>query len=221
MTQDEHDAVVASLGDNERAILEETRRFGKASARLLKPVTKAPKTGLPMEYGLTRELGKLQALGLLRPVGRQSVAHYEAVPLADVEEAAKRYSLRRKRATRRRPRKRLEELRVYEKGDYSEFYRVYRRVLELTDYVSQNITKMAFWENAPKDDLARVAKELADLLDAASQALECLKQRADDDDLLAKIEKLAATNGRTPAEVETARSLTKRLRTQYEQRVGL
>ncbi len=222
MNRDDYEAFISCLGANERAILEETRRLGMATASMVRHVTKSPNTGAPLEYGLTREYGRLQELGLLREVrvkgGRAK--HYEVVPPADVEDAVKLYGTRRKRATKRRPRRqRVADLRVRERGVYSEFYRVHRRVIDLTEYLSQHITRMAFWENAPKDDLAQVAQELADLLEAADQALTCLQQRADDDDLLATIEKLGATNGRTPAEVKTARALAQKLRRQYDQRV--
>ena len=222
MEKTEYEGLVAGLGENERAILEEARRRGKASVRLLRPVTKSPSTGAPLAYGLTRELRKLQELGLLRQVKPAHPAHYEAVPLAQVEEAAKRYELRgkRKRKRRRSPSARIAELRIYEHGDYSEFYRVHRRVVELTDYVGRYITKMAFWAAAPKDDLARTAQDLADLQEALDQAFACLKQRADDDDLLAKIEKLSVESGRTPGEIENARTLARRLKAQYDQRVG-
>lgn len=222
MERAEYEALVVGLGSNERAMLEETRRLGKASASSLRHVTKGPKTGKPLAYGLTRELRKLEELGLLRRVGRGNPAEYEVVPLAGVEEAARRYELRGKRRKRRRSTSaRIAELRVYEHGDYSEWYRVHRRVVELTDYVGKQITRMAFWRAAPKDELARTAQDLADLQEALDLAFECLKQRADDDELLSKIEKLSATSGRTGAEVETARALARKLQTQYEQRVGL
>jgi len=175
-----------------------------------------------VRHGLTRELIRLQALGLLRRVGRGTPKRYQVVPLAEIEEAVRRYELRGKRRKRRRSMAaRIEELRDYKHGDYSEWYRVHRRVLELTDYVSKQISRMAFWHAAPKDELARTAQDLADLQEALDLAFECLKMRADDDALLAKIEKLCATSGRKGAELETARALARRLQTQYEQRVGL
>jgi len=221
MDKADYDTLVEGLGPNERRMLEETRRLGKATASDLRPVTRSPKTGKQLAYGLTRELQRLEELGLLRRVGRGTPTRFEAVPPAGIEEAANVYAIRRRRTRKRRSkRSRLVELRAYEQGDYSEFYRVHRRVLELTDYIGHHITRMAFWAAAPKEDLARTVQDLADLLDALDEALACLKQRGDDDDLLAKIEKLEATHGRTTPEAATARSLAQKLRTQYEDRLG-
>lgn len=222
MTEAESNALVASLPRNEREILLEMRRLGRASASDVRPVTIGPKTGKPLEYGLTRELNRLQAAGLARLVAKKPSALYEAVPAADVEKVAEQYRLKKKRTkTRRSPRRRLDELRTYEHGQYDEFYRVHRRVIELSDYVSHHIAKMAFWASAPKDELARVVDELADLRDAIDAALACLEQRTDDDAVLAKIAKLEETNGRTAPEAATARALAKKLRAQYDQRVGV
>lgn len=221
MTESEYDELVAGLPRNEQAMLRELRRVGKATASELRHVTIGPKTGKPLEYGLTRELARLQAEGLARLVGKNP-ARYEAVPLAEVEKAAEHYRLKKKRTTKRRSsRHRLLELRAHEHGEYSEFYRVHRRVIELSDYVSHHLVKMAFWASAPKDEFARVVDELADLRDAIDAAIVCLEQRAGDDALLDKIAKLQATDGRTPAEVDTARALAKKLRAQWDQRVGV
>lgn len=156
------------------------------------------------------------------PPGRENPARYEPVKPADVEETASNYRLKKKRTKKRRgSRNRLAELRTYEHGDYSEFYRVHRRVIELSDYVSHQLVKMAFWAAAPKDELARVVDELADLRDAIDAAIVCIKQRTDDDVLLDKIAKLENTQGRTEPEAATARALAAKLRSQYDQRVGV
>jgi hypothetical protein len=221
MTQSEYDALVERLDPNDRAMLAEAKRLGTATVSELRPVTRGPKTGKPMEYGLTRELQRLQVAGLLRQVGKNP-ARYAAVPLTEVEDAVDRYALRKKRKTRRKTnRSRMADLRTYEHGDYSEFYRVHRRVLELGEYVRLQITKMAYWKAAPKDDLAQVATELVALREAIDEAMMCLKERADDDDLLAKIEKLEATDGRTEAEAQSFKAAAQRLRRQYDQRAGL
>lgn len=222
MTESDYDKTVAGLQRNDRAMLEEMRRAGGASsASDLRHVTVSPKTGKPLEYGLTRELDRLQALGLVREVAKKP-ARYEPVRPADVEEAASNYRLKTKRTKKRRgSRNRLVELRAYEHGDYSEFYRVHRRVIELSDFVSRQLVKMAFWAAAPKDELARVVDELADLRDAIDAAVICIKQRTDDDALLDKIAKLENTQGRTEPEAATARSLAAKLRSQYDQRVGV
>ena len=222
MTESEYNEIIAGLQANDRAILTEMKRLRRgASASDLRPVTVGPKTGKPLEYGLTREFERLQIAGLIRLVDK-SPSRYAPVPVTEVEEAAQHYRLKKKRARKRRsPRNRLTELRVYEHGDYSEFYRVHRRVIELSDYVSHHLVKMAFWAAAPKDELARVVDELADLRDAVDAAVACLQQRTDDDALLEKIAKLEETHGRTDAEAATARALAAKLRSQYDRRVGV
>jgi hypothetical protein len=222
MNESEYQSLVDSLQRNDRAMLEELWRLKRpASASELRPVTIAPKTGKPMEYGLTRELGRLQAAGLVRQAAKNP-ARYEAVASADVEEASELYRLKKKRTVKRRSsRNRLTELRAYEHGDYSEFYRVHKRVIELSDYVSHHFVKMAFWAAAPKDELARVVDELADLRDSIDGAVALLKQRTEDDEILEKIAKLENTNGRTEPEAATARALAEKLRNQYQQRIGV
>jgi hypothetical protein len=222
MTKTEYDALVAKLDPNDRRILAEAQRLGTpATVAQLRPVTIGAKTGKPLAYGLTRELGRLQTAGLLRLAGKNP-SRYAAVPLSEVEDAAERFANRNKRRVKRKSkRSRMIELRGYEHGDYAEFYRVYRRLMELGEYVGVFIPKMAYWEAAPKDDLAQIATELVELHEAVSDAMQCLKERADDDELLAKIEKLEAENGRTGAELESFRATAQRLRRQYEQRIGV
>ena len=220
MTQDEYDKLVARLDPNDRAILLETKRLGTATVMELRPVTKGRKTGLPLAYGLTRERDRLLTAGLLRQVGTNP-ARFAAVPPGEVEDARDRFALRAKRKVKRKSnRSRMVDLRTYEHGDYAEFYRVHRRLVELGEYVGVHIPKMAYWQVAPKEDLAQIANELISLHTAIGNAMLCLKERADDDELLAKIEKLEAGNGRTGPELEAFRATAKKLRRQYDQRVG-
>ena len=220
MDQPDYDALVGRIGTNERAMLEETRRRGKATVSQMRPVTKGAKTGLPLAYGLTRELRTLEEHGLIRRIGRTTPAVYEAVRPGDVENAVQVYSVRKRRSKKKRSaRSRIVELRVKEHGDYSEFYRVHRYLVESTEYIAHHLSRMAFWQAAPKEDLARSVDDLANLLEAIDQALTCLKERADDDAILAKVEKLEKTKGRTAAETESARAIARKLRTQYEDRL--
>lgn len=219
MNDSDYNALVGRLHANERAMLAEAQRLGRASVAELRPVTKGPKTGKPMAYGLTRELQALQESGLLRRVGRNP-AVYEPVKAADVENAVLVYNARKRRSRKRRStRSRIVELRTYEHGEYSEWYRVHHRLIESTEYIGRQLSRMAFWEAAPKEDLARSVDDLADLVDAIDQAIVCLKERAEDDAILAKIEKLEKTKGRSAAESESARALARKLRTQYEDRL--
>src|SRR5262245_22025305 len=136
MTKDEYEALVAKLDPNDRAILAEAKRLGApASVAQLRPVTVGAKTGKPLACGLTRELGRLQAAGLLRQV-EKNPSRYAAVPLSEFEDAADRFAHRsRRRVKRKSNRSRMVELKTYEHGDYAEFYRVYRRLVELGEYV--------------------------------------------------------------------------------------
>lgn len=221
MTKDEYEGIVAGLDPNDRAMLATARQLGTASVSELRPVTRGRKTGKPMEYGLTRELERLQTAGLLRQVGKNP-ARYAAVPMGEVEDAKERFALRKKRKKKRKTnRSRIIELRTYEHGDYAEFYRVHRRLIELGEYVGVQIPKMAYWQAAPKDDLAQIAHELVTLRSAIDDALLCLKERADDDELLAKIQKLEGENGRTGPELEAFKAAAQKLRRQYEQRLGV
>ncbi len=220
MTQDEYDALVARLDPNDRAMLAEAKRLGTATMAQMRPVTRGRKTGQPLAYGLSRERERLQKAGLLREVGKNP-AKYAAVPVADVEDARDRYALRTKRKVKRKSnRSRMVDLRTYEHGDYAEFYRVHRRLMELGEHIGVQIPKMAYWEVAPKEDLAQIANELIKVRVAIDDAMMCLKERADDDELLAKIKKLEAENGRTGPELEAFRASAQKLRRQYEQRVG-
>ena len=219
MEQDRYDALVAGLHPNERAILGVAHQLGKAKVSEMRPVTKGAKTGLPLAYGLTRELRALEETGLLRRV-KGVPARYEAVKPGEVEDAAQVYSVRKRRSKKKRSaRSRIVELRKREVGDYSEFHRVHRYIVEASEYLTIHLSKMAFWEAAPKEDLARSVEELANLIDAIDQALTLLKERADDDALIVKIEKLEKTKGRTAAETESAHALARRLRAQYEDRL--
>ena len=220
MDQAEYNELVESLGDNEREMLREARRRGRATVAQLRPVTKSPTTGLPLAYGLTRELRTLQERGLIRRVARTNPRAYEPVPRAGVEKAAALYRPPKSRPPRRVTRARRDELRRYEQGDYSDFFRVHRRVHDLTEFVSQHITKMAYWTAAPKDDLARTADDLGDLLEAVHQALTCLKERADDDELLARIEKVETLGDGSGPEADTARAIAQKLRDQYDRSIG-
>lgn len=220
MKRSDYDVLVQGLGRNERAILDEARRRGKARVSEMRPVTIGPKTGLPLAYGLTRELRTLEEKGLLRRVGRDTPARYRAVDPADVEEAAKVYSVRKRRSKKKRSlRSRIVALRANEHGDYSEFYRVHRYIAEATEYIQHHLTRMAFWEVAPKEDLAQSVDDMASLLEAIDQALTILQERAEDDALLSKVEKLQKTEGRPAAEAESARALARRLMGQYEDRL--
>jgi hypothetical protein len=222
MDQNQYDALVAALDSNERAILAVARQLGKAKVSEMRPVTVGRKTGKPLAYGLTRELETLEKHGLIERIGRKAPAEYAYVKPGDVEGSARVYSLRKRRSKKRRSlRPRIAELRAKEspRGEYSEFYRVHRYIVEAAEYIGHHLPKMAFWETAPKELLAASVDDMATLIDAIDEALTILKERADDDALLAKIEKLEKDKGRTAAEKDTADTLARRFRAQYEDRL--
>src|SRR3712207_8400504 len=68
---------------------------------------------------------------MIRRPPRSTLFPYTTLFRSEVEEVANNYRLKKKRNKKRRSsRNRLVELRAYEHGDYSEFYRVHRRVIE-------------------------------------------------------------------------------------------
>jgi hypothetical protein len=168
--------------------------------------------------GLTFELRRLCELGLIRPVGRKAIdgnhpaIAYVTVPLQDVEKARERYAVRgpKKRRRRRSSGPGVAHMREMEGGDYEHWYRVRRRVLELTQIVTQ-AEKMSFWETAPEDEREIVLNELRDLRDATQDAIAAFEMRADDDATREKIAKLRTTDGRTPPEAATSHRLADKL----------
>lgn len=169
--------------------------------------------------GLTMELRHLCELGLIRPLGRKVIEGrhpamaYVTVPVREIEHARERFAVRsprRRRRGRRSGGPGIAGLREMERGDYEQWYRVRRRLLELTQIVVQ-AEKMSFWESAPDDERELALGELRDLLTATEDAIAAFQMRADDDATREKIGKLRATNGRTPAEAATARRLADKL----------
>lgn len=169
--------------------------------------------------GLTFELRHLCELGLIRPMGKKAIdgrhpaTAYRTVALGDIKKTRERFAVRsprRRRRGRRSAGPGIAELREMETGDYEQWYRVRRRILELTQIVVQ-AEKMAFWEIAPDDERGLVLGELEELVAATEDTIAALKMREEDDVTREKIEKLRATNGRTPAEAETSRRLANKL----------
>lgn len=213
MTEQERDELLRGLSSTERLIY-------KALAGLAGPMT-APMLREPVRRtdGLTMELRHLCELGLIRPVGRKVIVGkhpamaYRTVALSDVEKARERFAVRsprRRRHHRRRAGPGIAELREMESGDYEHWYRVRRRVLELTQVVVQ-AEKMSFWESAPDDERELVLGELRDLHAVTEDAIAAFQLREDDDATREKVGKLRVTNGRTPAEAATGRRLAEKL----------
>jgi hypothetical protein len=213
MTEQERDDLLRGLSPTEQLIYKSLdSRGGPMTAPMLRqPVSRTD--------GLTFELRHLCELGLIRPMGKKAIdgrhpaTAYRTVALGDIEKTRERFAVRsprRRRSGRRRAGPGIAELRKMETGDYEQWYRVRRRILELTQIVVQ-AEKMAFWEIAPDDERGLVAGELEELAAATEETIAALRMREEDDVTRDKIEKLRVTNGRTPAEAETGRRLAKKL----------
>jgi hypothetical protein len=213
MTEQERDDLLRGLSPTEQLIYKAlTARGGLMTAPMLRePVRR--------NDGLTSELRHLCELGLIKDMGKKSIdgrhpaQAYRLVALSDVGRAAERFAVR---SPHRRPKHRerggpsIAELRKMERGDYGHWYPVRRRVLELTQLVVQ-AERMSFWEAAPEDERELVLGELRTLHAATADAIAAFQIREDDDATREKIEKLRATNGRTPAEAATGRRLANKL----------
>ena len=110
---------------------------------------------------------------------------------------------------RRVPAGRAEQHRKMEHGDYETWYRTRRRLIELAR-TAAGVEPMAFWNQAPSDELAETLEELLDARDAIVAVIEAIEIRNADDAIRAKIDLLREENGRTPGEIATARRLIKR-----------
>lgn len=215
-----YNALLAALSPTEATIM--------AAASGSKSIT-APRLRAPTGRGdgMSKELRHLQRLGLLRQVGYEGEAHrramaYAIVPLDDVEEAAETFALRERETGKRRKRRasqtRITDFRRYAPGEFAVFAQVRTRTMQLTTLFSQ-IAKQAFWHAAPRDDLEMLARalaehreELADHIERLEVAEEALRQRAEDDKLRDRIEKLLRPDGRTPKELEAFRAKAAKLR---------
>jgi hypothetical protein len=213
MTDQERDDLLRGLSPTEQLIYKTLDARGGA---MTAPMLREP---VHRTDGLTFELRHLCELGLIRPTGRKAIEGrhpamtYRTVVLGDIEEARERFAVRsprRRRSGRRRAGPGIAELREMEAGDYEHWYRVRRRILELTQIVVQ-AERMAFWEVAPDDERALVIGELRVLQTATKDTIAALRMREGDDATREKIEKLRATNGRTAAEVATGHRLASKL----------
>ncbi len=161
-------------------------------------------------------LQKLLPTGAIRHAGKASTAGrpmlYEATPLAEVEAAAERFSVRkpRRRRSRRSAGARLAELRQMEDGDCRKWYPVRDQLLATLGPLTQTL-EMAFWKSVPPDELELALEEIEELHDAAGDALAAGRERLEHEKHKSKIEKLQATEGRTAPERDTANRLADKL----------
>jgi hypothetical protein len=213
MTEQERDDLLRGLSPTEQLIY---KTLAARGGPMTAPMLRAP---VHRNDGLTFELRHLSELGLIKPLGKKAIdgkhpaAAYRIVALADVEKQRERFAVRspsRRRHRRRRAGPGIAELREMERGDYEQWYQTRRRLLELTQLVVR-AERMSFWEAAPEDERGLVLGELRDLQAATESAVSALEMREADDTTREKIEKLRATNGRTPPEAATSHRLAKKL----------
>jgi hypothetical protein len=212
MTEQERDNLLRGVSPTEQLIYSTmTANGGPMTAPMLRgPVRR--------NDGLTFELRHMCELGLIKPMGKKSIAGnhpamaYRVVALPDVEKARERFAVRGpRRKRRRRPGDAgITQMREMEPGDYGHWHAARKRIIELKKLVVQ-AEKMSFWEAAPEDERELVLGELLDLRGRTEDAIAAFKMRSDDDATRAKIAKLRTTNGRTPAEADTSRRLASRL----------
>ncbi len=166
--------------------------------------------------GMTSELRRLMAHGLIRLAGRAPRERgipprmYERVPHAEVEAEVEKFASRRPTKRSRSAASKLVEMRRREQGEFSGWHRTRKRILEETHLLVQ-LEAMAFWEAVPDDELDLVLDEVLELREWTNAAIEAIHERKVDDAARAKIRKLLATNGRSEAEVATARRHAERL----------
>jgi hypothetical protein len=221
MTRDEYDALLAGLPQVYRTIMAEAAKGPVTAPRLRAPCNRGD--------GLTKELGKLMKLGLLRDAGRDTEATtngikpmiYVAVPMGEVEQAAADCAARQAKAGGKRKRRRgsvrrrLAEMPKRQPGDRGLWLELRRNTMRATANIESVSDKdMAFWGVVTSEDLLGYVDDLADLTDVLAGLMRTLELRVEDDDLRRKIAALAETNGRTEHELRAADGLIVKLRRQ-------
>lgn len=208
MELDDRDALLQQLSPTEQRIYA-ALEGGKLSSTELR-------TAAARADGMTTELRRLMSHGLIRLAGRapcdRGIAPrmYERVPMAEVEPEAEKFAARRPTKRRRSAGSKLTEMRQRERGEFSNWHRVRKRLLEETQLLTQ-LETMAFWESVPDDELEMVLDEVLELPEWANAVVEAVHERQADDATRDKIKKLLATSGRTQAEIKTARRHVERL----------
>lgn len=183
--------------------------------------------------GMTPERDALLRAGLIRWVGkrpppddpknaRKLADHFDWTPEAEIAAQVERNVawLRSRKRRKRRVDSRVSELRevVRERGDYFEWLRARNRMHDLTKLLADLPTYLR-WEVVAEDDAEAVAawvdemvERWDDVRDHLLLGQEAVRVWRDEQRRLRRIGKLLETNGRTPAEAETARRLAGRLR---------
>jgi hypothetical protein len=145
--------------------------------------------------------GLIRAAGQKRDGGRAAATLWEATPLPAIERERARYAADHSGPSHS---ERIADLRRMERGDFGDWYRARRRVVELSQLMTE-IEPMTFWEAAPDEDLTLVDEELAQLEAWVRRVRDARVARQEDDATRTKIAQLRETDGRTPSEAEAFR----------------
>jgi hypothetical protein len=214
MTENEFNKLVAGMTPVYRIILAEAAKGPVSGPRLREPTGRSD--------GMTAELRKLRALGLIRDVGFDEEATtpgvkprlYARVPLADMEAAAAEFAKRRARAKKRKSRPGVAEKPERVRGKPSLAILVRRNTLMLAEHFRKISSEMVFWDEATHEDLVALVECMGEVTDAMADLAESLHERLDDDAARTKIAKLLETNGRTEHEIRSAQGLARKLERQ-------
>jgi hypothetical protein len=213
MNETEFDQLLGERSGTERKVYDALRGSGKLTDRQLRDRLRSPGSG-PRDA-----LAKLLPLGLVRHAGKATTKghpmQYEVTPLREIEEAQRRYAVRKPAKSPKRshpsPGARLAELKQMEHGDARKWYPNRDKILAALPLLTHTV-RMSFWESVPPDELELALEEIEELHDAAAEALEAGRERLAHEKHKAKIEKLERTKGRTEHEKDTAARKATKLR---------
>jgi hypothetical protein len=221
MTESEYQAILAGMPRVYHVILAELKGHDVMTAPQLRRPTGRPD-------GLTVELRRLQSLGFVRAIGPVPKPtdgtringirpmQYQYVRPADVEEAREAHASAKRRMKKRKvvsfgARERELQVLAREEGEYGAYYQQRTNTIRYGHSVKLLGTQ-AFWDAAPRYDLARQAEEIVEIIECSFAGLEALALRAKDDEEHARIEKIMRSNGRTPEELDSFRNVGEKLK---------
>jgi hypothetical protein len=163
----------------------------------------APDTEVRIQRKRLAELGLIQKAG----TGQHGAVRWKATPPEKVEAVSQRYASARRRTRKSRrvrsPQATLSEMHRTITGDWSQWQRQRKMILQLGAALLA-VEPMAAWRSAPANEREWVRDEIADLVEWGQAALAAFEQRAEDDNIRSKIEKLENVSGRNAAEREAA-----------------
>ncbi len=212
MTAQELEALLNARSGTERKVYEALRRHGKMTDRQLRDLLHSPGSG-PRDA-----LAKMLPLGLVRHAGHASTKgkpmQWEATPASEIERTRERNETLQPKKTRRArtsPGARLAELKQMQPGDCRKWYPARDQILATLPLLTKTM-KMAFWETVPVDELELALDEVAELHEAAGEALAAGRERLEHEKYKAKIEKMQHTSGRNAAEREVVERKKEKLK---------